>query len=201
MKKTLSSRLFEICASIPPIQPHNMLPFVVMLGLWMMLRSQGVAEGPAFVVSVVCAQAYLVWRNLPMAAENLNRMGGAGRRLLRGVVGATLVIALLQLWLSDPIITQRVLSGICGFFLVIMVLGIMREREMLERLRTNLPLNGHPTAPVSLLRVNAIMAALIMYESPGVWITVMPLFMLVLHAIYWALVLITIPATNDATPA
>ncbi|WP_371228742.1 hypothetical protein [Roseovarius sp. 2305UL8-3] len=209
MKKTLPSRLFEVCASIPPIQPHNMLPFVIMIGLWMVLRAQGVSQDPAFVVSVVSAQAYLVWRNLPNAGANLVKMGSAKRRMLHGAVGLTLAIAVLQLWLSSPIFTQRVLTVICGFFLVVMVLGILREREVLERLRKTMPANGRHSAPVSLLRVNATMAALIivanevliMYESPGVWITVMPLFMLVLHAIYWVLVLLTIPDTNDATPA
>jgi len=206
MKNTASSRLFAICASIPPIQPQNMLPFVIMVGLWIVLRIQGIAEGPAFVVSVVSAQAYLVWRNLPMAAANLTKMGGPGRRMLHGLVGITLAVAVLQLSLSSPLFTQRLLTVICAFFLVIMLLGILREREMLDRLSPAMPINGQHTAPVSLLRVNATMAALIigmnealiMYESPAVWITVMPVVMLVLHAVYWALVLITIPSDSDS---
>ena len=207
MVKKTSSRLFELCASIPPIQPHNMLPVMIMLGLWICLRSQGVAEDPAFVVSVVSAQAYLVWRNLPMAADNLIRMGAAARRMLHGIVYLTLAIALLQIWLASPLFTQRMLTVIGVFFLVVMALGMLREREMLERISPALPLDGAHTTPVSLLRVNAMMAALIVvmneamiaFESPGVWITVMPLFMLVLHGVYWALVLLTIPDAENST--
>ncbi|MDF1670002.1 MAG: hypothetical protein P1U83_10335 [Roseovarius sp.] len=207
MKHT-SNRLFEVCTSIPPIKPQNLLPVLIMLGLWVILRSQAVAEDAAFVVSVVTAQAYLVWRNLPMAAANLNKVGGQKSRMLLTLVGVTFAVALLQLWLSSPLFTQRVLTVLCVFFLVIMVLGILHERDVMDRLSPAMPLEAGYTPPVSLLRVNAMMAALIIamnewlifYESPAVWITVMPVFMLVLHGVYWTAVLMTLPA-NKGEPA
>ena len=206
--KISTSRLLEICASIPPIKPQNLLPVLIMLGLWVILRTQGVAEDAAFVVSVVTAQAYLVWRNLPMAAANLDTVQGPRNQMLYAMVGVTFLIALMQLWLGSPLFTQRVLTVLCVFFLVIMLLGIPREREMMERLQSAMPVNGQYTAPVSLLRVNAFMSALIIamnewlifYESPAVWITIMPLFMLVLHGVYWAMVLMTLP-DNEGEPA
>lgn len=197
--KSMTRRLLGHCASIPPINPLNMLPVVIMLGVWLVLRAQGVPVDPAFVVSVVAAQAYLVWRNLPMTAANLDVVGTPSRRLLHLVVGVTFLIALLQLWLGSPLFTQRMLTVLCVFFLVVMVLGIFKERDMLDRVRPALPANESYTPPVSLLRVNATMAALIIavnewliyYESPAIWITVVPLFMLVLHGIYWILVQMT----------
>jgi hypothetical protein len=199
--KHFSSRLFALCGSIPPIKPHNFLPIMIMLGIWIVLRSQGVPVDPAFVVSVVSAQAYLVWRNIPLAAENLDTVGAPPRKLLYTIVFVTFALALLQLWLASPLFTQRMLTVLCVFFLVIMLLGILRERDMLDRLGPAMPKEGQYSAPVSLLRVNALMGALIIvmnewlifYESPAVWITVMPLFMLVLHGVYWALVLMTLP--------
>ena len=201
MKKP-STRLFEICASIPPIRPQNMLPVMIMLGTWIVLRSQAVAADPAFVISVVSAQAYLVWRNLPTAAANVSVVGGPKSKMLYVLVGGTLGIVLLQLWLASPLFTQRMLTVLCVFFLVIMLLGILRERDMLDRITPAVPTSGEYSAPVSLLRVNAAMAALIIamnewliyFESPAVWITVMPVFMLVLHGVYWAMVLMTIPS-------
>lgn len=207
MKITAKSML-ENCASIPPIKPQNMLPVVIMLGIWVALRSQNIAEDSAFVVSVVTAQAYLVWRNLPIAAANLKKISSPKRRMLYALVGVTFLIALLQLWLGSPLFTQRVLTVLCVFFLVVMLLGILNEREIMERMNAAMPVHGQYTPPVSLLRVNAIMAALIIamnewlifYESPAVWITVMPIFMLVLHGVYWMMVLITLPA-NHGEPA
>ncbi len=206
--KLTAKTMLETCASIPPIKPQNLLPVVIMLGIWVILRTQQIAEDAAFVVSVVTAQAYLVWRNLPMAAANLDKVGGPQRRMLYSLVGVTFLIALLQLWLGSPLFTQRVLTVLCVFFLVVMVLGILNEREVMERMKTAMPVQGSYTPPVSLLRVNAMMAALIIamnewlifYESPAVWITVMPIFMLVLHGAYWLMVLATLPA-NEGEPA
>lgn len=206
MKKP-SSRLLDICMSIPPIKPQNLLPVLIMLGFWVILRSQGVAESSAFVVSVVSAQAYLVWRNLPLAKANLDTVGSAPKRLLYGIVGITFAIALLQLWLGSPLFTQRILTVLCVFFLVIMVLGILREREVMERIEPAMPKGEGYSAPVSLLRINAVMAALIIamnewlifFESPAAWITVMPIFMLVLHGVYWLMVLAALPPSDAET--
>lgn len=203
MKKP-SSRLLDLCMSIPRVKPQNLLPVLIMLGFWIVLRTQGVAENNAFVVSVVSAQAYLVWRNLPLAKANLDTVGSAPRRLLHGIVGVTFAIALLQLWLANPLFTQRILTVLCVFFLIVMGLGILREREVMERIKPAMPKGEGYSAPVSLLRINAAMAALIIamnewlirFESPAVWITVMPLFMLVLHGVYWLMVLATMPPSD-----
>lgn len=204
MKKT-SSRLYSVCTSIPPIEAKNLLPVMIMLGLWVILRMQGVPVDPAFVVSVVMAQAYMVWRNLPVAAANLKRMKARKSRMLYWPVGLMLGLAFLQLWLSSPLFTQRMLTVLCTFFLVIMVLGILREKDLMEKVGSAIPEDGNHSAPVSLLRVNAVMAALIIgvnelliaFESPGAWITVMPFFVLVLHGLYWAMVLLTIPDNSQ----
>jgi len=164
---------------------------------------------PAFVVSVVMAQAYMVWRNLPVAATNLKRISAPNRALLYWPVGIMLALALLQIWLSSPLFTQRMLTVLCTFFLVIMGLGILRERDLMARVERAMPKDGQYTAPVSLLRVNAVMAALIIgvnetliaFESPGAWITVMPLFVLALHALYWIMVLLTLPGGSTQEPA
>ncbi|MFK7941101.1 MAG: hypothetical protein AB8B82_17105 [Roseovarius sp.] len=206
--KLTAKNMLETCASIPPIKPQNLLPIVIMLGIWVVLRTNGIAENAAFVVSVVTAQAYLVWRNLPVAAANLNTVQGPKSRMLSALVGVTFLVALLQLWLGSPLFTQRVLTVLCVFFLVVMVLGILNEREVMDRMKAAMPTHGEFTPPVSLLRVNAMMAALIIamnewlifYESPAVWITVMPVFMLALHGVYWVMVLSTIP-TQKGEPA
>jgi len=115
-------------------------------------------------------------------------------------------LAALQLWLNDPLFTQRVLTGMCVFFLVIMILGIRREKDMLERVVPQQSADGTPVERVSLLRVNALAAAmviavnelLIVGETLAVWITVMPVFVLFLHGFYWFMVLMVLPLHGKA---
>lgn len=77
----------------------------------------------------------------------------------------TFLIALMQLWLASPLFTQRVLTALCIFFLVVMLLGILRERDVMARLHSAMPVSGQYTAPASLLRVNAAVAVLNHSES------------------------------------
>ena len=73
MIKRTSSRLLNAMLSIPPIRPQNLLPVVIMLILWIVLGRMNVPQDQVFVLSVVVAQAYAVWRNLPQAAESIHR--------------------------------------------------------------------------------------------------------------------------------
>jgi len=89
---------------------------------------------------------------------------------------------------------------------VIMFLGMRREQDMLERVAPTARENVQPVTRVSLLRVNALAAAvviiinetLIATETLAVWMTMMPLFVLFLHAFYWFMVLMVLP--KDEAP-
>ena len=206
MIKRVTNRFWHLATSIPPIQPGNLLPVLVMIMLWVGLRYTGMSEDQAFVIGCVTAQAYMIWRNLPGAAQSLHHVKSGKPRMLVFPVSVIIAVAGLQLWLGSPLFTQRVLTFFCLFFLAVMVWGILREREMLERVipeerRTE----QHVGAPVSLLRINAIVAAvviavneaLIAFETLAVWISVMPFLFLVLHAFYWLMVLSVLPAVNE----
>jgi len=206
MIHNLSTRLWFASTSIPAIRAENILPVLTMLILWIGLRHLGVHEDRAFVMAVVVAEAYAIWRNLPDAAFSLRKVRSGRPGMLMWPVLGLVALAALQLWLNDPLFTQRVLTGMCVFFLVIMILGIRREKDMLERVVPQQSADGTPVERVSLLRVNALAAAmviavnelLIVGETLAVWITVMPVFVLFLHGFYWFMVLMVLPLHGKA---
>ena len=205
MIRTLSHRMWLASTSIPSIRPENLLPLVIMLILWVGLSWTGIAEETAFVLVVVLAESYAVWRNLPTAAAGLTRIGSDKPTILFWPVVGMVVLAASQLVLADALFTQRVLSAGCAFVLVVMVLGILREQDVMDRVTHDQGVLGQTYERVSLLRINAIAAAaviavneaLIANGSLSVWITVMPLFALMLHGFYWFMVLMVMPPEEE----
>ncbi len=205
MIKRITTRFWFLATSIPPIQPVNLLPVLMMIMLWVGLRYCGMTEEQSFVIGCVTAQAYTIWRNLPSAARSLQNVERGKPRMLMFPVGIIIVVAGVQLWLGSPLFTQRVLTLFCVFFLAVMVWGILREREMLERVVPEGRMDQQVSAPVSLLRINAIVAAvvigvneaLIAFETLAVWISAMRILFLVLHAFYWLMVLSVLPTASD----
>ncbi len=210
MVHRFSSRLLDATLSIPPIRPQNLLPVVIMLILWIVLGRTTLPQDQVFVLSVVIAQAYAIWRNLPQAAHSIHQTTAGRTGMLRWPVIVLLALSALQLWLNNPLFTQRGISAVALFLLVIMVLGMIREGDVMARVT---PTNANGEAvyeTVSLLRVNALVAAmviavneiLISSESLAVWITVMPIFVLFLHGFYWFMVLMVLPpeAPDDQSP-
>ncbi|MDT8328455.1 MAG: hypothetical protein RQ750_13910, partial [Roseovarius sp.] len=174
------------------------------------LGRMDVPQDQTFVLSVVVAQAYAIWRNLPQAAHSLDQTTGGRAGMLRWPVIILLLLSALQLWLNNPYFTQRGISAVALFFLVVMVLGMMREGAVMDRVTPKDAEGDAVYETVSLLRVNALVAAmviavneiLISSESLAVWITVMPIFVLFLHGFYWFMVLMVLPpdAPDDETP-
>ncbi len=209
MIKRVAHRFCYLATSIPPIRPANLLPVLVMIMLWVGLRYCGVSENQAFVIGCVAAQAYTIWRNLPGAARSLQYVERGKPRMLIFPVSIIIVFAGVQLWIGSPLFTQRVLTFFCAFFLGMMIWGILREREMLERVVPKGRMSEQVSAPVSLLRINAIVAAivigvnetLIAFETLAVWISAMPILFLVLHAFYWLMVLSVLPAPDHQSRA
>jgi len=205
MLMNLPRRLWLAANSIPPIRPRTLLPVLIMLVLWVGLTHLEVEPHRAFVLAVVVAEAYAIWRNLPQAAAMLSNVDQGKPRMLRWPVCVILGLAALQLWMNDPLLTQRVLTGLVVVFLGVMVIGIRRERDMLDRVVPIVSAAGVHVERVSLLRINAIAAAvviavnevLIALETLGVWITMMPVLLIGLHAVYWFMVLMVIPPEDD----
>ena len=201
MVHRFSSRLLNATLSIPPIRSQNLLPVLIMLILWLVLGRMTVPQDQVFVLSVVVAQAYAIWRNLPQAAASIHQTTAGRTGLLRWPVVVLLVLSAVQLWLNNPLFTQRGISAVALFLLIIMVLGMMREGDVMTRVTPTNADGEEVYETVSLLRVNALVAAmviavneiLISTGSLGVWITVMPIFVLFLHGFYWFMVLMVLP--------
>lgn len=200
-------RIIDALSSVPPMRAEHLLPVVVMLTLWIGMTRMGLARDTSFVLVIVIAQTYAIWRNLPVAAAQLSQPGRDRSRMLFWPVGMMLVLAISQLLISQPIFSQRILSGACIFVLIVMVLGMRREDEVLERVSPNSVVRGQIMQRVSLLRVNALVAVtalvanemLILSQSLTVWMTGMALFVMILHGIYWFLILLVLPP--DEPPA
>ena len=201
MIRSAASRARYVVCSIPTIQPGNLLPVMVMILAWLALLQSGLNEATAFVISCVAAQACLVWRNLPRVAQSFDEAAVRRQRLLILPVGLAILLAGLQLMLMSPIFTQRLLSIFGLIFLSVMLLGLRREKELLDRITPTETIMGRASLPVSLLRVNAIIAALVVvvnelliaYETLAVWMTLMPVILLILHSLYWVMVLLVLP--------
>lgn len=188
------TRVRDAFVSIPPMRPDALLPLVIMLVLWIGLRAAGFPDAMVFVLVIVCAQAHAVWRSLPNAARHMQR--GEMSKLIWTVI-LMLKLATLQLYIGDPLFSQRLLSGGCVFVLLVMLIGVRREQEVLARVTRNVT-HGRP---ISLLRVNAGFAlaflcvneVLIATGSLTVWMTVMILAAFAVHAAYWFTVLMVMP--------
>lgn len=202
----MSSRITDALSSVPPLRVEHLLPIVVILTLWIGLQGLGLAQDTGFVVVLVLGQTYAIWRNLPTAAAQLQQPGRDRSSLLYWPVGIMIVSAVSQLLVSEPLFSQRILSGVCLFVLMIMVLGMRRETQVIDRVATNAKLNGEAAIRVSLLRVNAITAVtvllanefLIQADSLTVWMTGMALFAMMLHGIYWFMILMVLPPDDQA---
>ncbi len=194
MTRDLFSSVWDAFSSIPSMRAETLVPLVLMLILWIALNAAGVPEDRVFVLVLVLAQAYAVWRSLPVAARHMR--GGTRTRVAWPVV-AVLMLAALQLVVAAPIFSQRLLSAACLFVLLVMVLGLRREKQIMDRVMTTVG----EGKPVSLLRVNAVFAlvvlcvneALIASGSLTVWMVAMMLAALVVHAAYWFTVLLLMP--------
>ncbi|WP_143534350.1 hypothetical protein [Roseovarius albus] len=173
-----------------------------MLILWVGLHQFQIDEDTIFVISVVVAEGYMIWRNLPTAAASLGTIQKDKPRLLRWPVMAVIGLIAIQLWLNDPLFTQRVLTGACLFVLIVMLLGLRREQILLDRVVPLKQHSGRQIKRVGLLRINALVLAivitvnetLIASEPLAVWITVMPLLAILLHGFYWFAVLMVLPS-------
>ncbi|WP_317055174.1 hypothetical protein [Roseovarius rhodophyticola] len=205
MKRRWSSKVVDAVSSVPPMRVEYLVPIVVMLMLWVGLSSFGLAKEKSFVMVLVMGQTYAIWRNLPTAAAQLSQPDRDRSRMLYWPVGAMLMLAISQLIISSPIFSQRILSAACIFVLVVMILGMRREDEVLERVSPNSVVRGKLMARVSLLRVNALAAGtvlivnelLIQSGSLTVWMTGMALFAMILHALYWFMVLMVMPPEDN----
>ncbi|QFT93491.1 hypothetical protein FIU86_11620 [Roseovarius sp. THAF9] len=192
------SRVRDAFASIPPMRAETLLPLVIMLILWIGLNATGMPEDRVFVLVLVLAQAHAVWRSLPNAAIHLN--DGNRARMVWPVVIVTGLSA-LQLGINDPLFSQRLLSGACVFVLLVMLMGVRREREVMARI-THSVTEGRP---VSLLRINAWFAlvflcvneALIATGSLVVWMSAMMIAAFLVHAAYWFIVLLVMPPEDS----
>lgn len=192
-------RVLDAVASVPPLRLNTVVPIAALLLVWTALLQSGVEADCSFVCVVVIGQAFVVWLNLPRAARALCLAGRDRRDLLVWPVAATLALAALQITVCEPVFTQRLLSVGCVFVLIIMALGMRHQNEVLARVG-----GGIETKPVSLMPINALMAALtltvnellISVDKAEVWVMGMALYALALHTVYWFMVLLVLPADD-----
>ncbi|WP_135501801.1 hypothetical protein [Roseovarius aestuariivivens] len=196
----MSSRIIEALASVPPLRPATIVPIVVMVSLWTMCVQAGGSPERAFVTVMVLGQSFAIWRSLPRAAHALSRPGRDRTNMLVWPVVGMVALAAAQIVICEPVFSQRLLSAGCIFVLVVMALGMRRERQVLARVD-----NRVDARKVPLLRINALVAALtlvvneslIAAEELVVWVAGMALFAVAVHGLYWFMVLLVLPAEDS----
>ncbi len=147
---------------LPPISPGRLLMPVVFLCSWTLLRALGAVEQVAFVWSAVFAQSVHVWSVLPVTVRRQHRVFGRVHGAVRVSVLMAIALLLLQVWWSEPWLTQRLLSVYCAIYATVMALGVWGDRFVLDGF---VPVEDEATVPLAfrrhLLKLYALMGILV----------------------------------------
>ena len=191
-----------LLTSIPPIQPARIWPLLIFLMGFVSMRNLQLDDAVSFVWAAVIAQVVVVWRNIPAAAEELRRVG-SGLHILYLGVAATLGAAALQIWLMDPVITQRMLSMSCLVFGLAMLWGALghpRIRDLFVPSAQDAPIPEVPRT--HMLRLNLFAAVAILAANEALLlaqfdlttrVSILATLPLLIHVLYEVVVILTLP--------
>ncbi|MDU8926048.1 hypothetical protein RXV86_01485 [Alisedimentitalea sp. MJ-SS2] len=191
-----------LLTSVPPVQPARIWPLLIFLLGFVSMRNLQLDESASFVWAAVIAQFVVVWRNIPAAAEELRRVGSRLHVLYLGVA-ATIVAAAVQIWMMDPVITQRMLSMSCLVFGLAMLWGALghprirdlfvpssRQSPIPEVPRTHM-LRLNVFAAVSVLAVNE--ALVLAHFDLTTRVSILAMLPLIIHVLYEIGLILTLP--------
>ncbi|WP_458877657.1 hypothetical protein [Arenibacterium sp. CAU 1754] len=160
----------------------------------------------AFVLSLVVAETYLMWRNLPASVGAHGPSTGTATPAMFWGIGGAAALALVQIWLADPIVSQRILSGACALYVLVMALGIAGDEDVLNHfapdeqdicpmvVRRHL-LKLYALVAFTLLVLNeSLIAAHVPLDGRIVMLALAPL---ALHVFYEIVLVLTLPLHGD----
>ena len=131
--------LYGLLAVIWPVPLRAVWLGAVLLVAWVALAPFDAvlsAHGQsAFVLANVILLSVLIWGNMPYAVAPLVQKDGSAHvtRIMMWILGFHLALVGLLLWLNEPLLCQRVLTGgllLRGFTMVIGLGGTARSWKM-----------------------------------------------------------------------
>ena len=164
--RRLSLFLWLVLSHLPPISPGRLLMPAVFLSSWTVLRFLHFPEPAAFVWAGVLAQAAQLCSVLPVTVWRLRKAFGRARTGARWSVAFYFCVFAFQVWLSDPVISQRLVSIICGIYVMVMALGVKGDPAILNYFA---PAANEMDVPLNfrrhLLKLYALMAMLVVASN------------------------------------
>lgn len=118
--------------SLPSVPMRRLAIPVVFVASWYGLRLLGMTDASAFVFGATFAFAAHIWIQIPGAIQRNRQRGSAHRHWAIGVCVLGFGLCALQIWLLNPTITQRVLTGILILYAVGMAWAASGDRDMLD---------------------------------------------------------------------
>ena len=164
----------------------------------------------AFVWSAVLAQAAHLYAVLPVSVLRQRRLFGRAEDGLSWAMLVYLALFALQIWMADPVVTQRIVSAACAAYVGIIVIGLCGDRMVLDRFA---PVRADADVPLEfryhLLRLYGITALMVLVVNESLLTTGAPLQMrvvvfsvlpIVLFYLFEIMLRLTAPLT-DETPS
>jgi hypothetical protein len=143
--RRISFFLWLLLKELPPVSTGRLIMPVTFLLSWMVFLLCGAPERAAFVWAAVLAQAAHLWAVLPVSVTKQRRAFGEARNATLWAVGITFGVLVVQVWVHEPWLTQRIVSLYLALYVGMMIMGLRGDRIALDRtvpvLRTsNVPL-------------------------------------------------------------
>ncbi|WP_317625105.1 hypothetical protein [Rhodalgimonas zhirmunskyi] len=160
--------------SVPPVSSGRLLMPMVFLSAWNLLHFAEAGERMAFVWAAVLAQSLQLWAVMPHSPVQMKRSFGRARITYLAVLALMLMAIAVQVWMADPLFSQRLLSALCIVYALVMLLGLAGERDVLDSFA---PDDGQMpmAARRHMLRLFAFVAFVILTVNEGLILFAVPL--------------------------
>lgn len=190
-----------------PIAPAKLLMPFVFSGSWAGLKLSGVSFPIAFVWAAVCAQGVQIWLVLPPIVRRQRQKTGRARVAASVVLTIWFGALVVQVWWSEPWLSQRLLSVFCALYAIILVLGIKRDGDVMKYFAPS-P-NDRAVSPEfrrRLLQLYALAAIVVIVANESLLVTgaslnltvaILSLMPLILHYVFQLVFLLTAPPLGD----
>ena len=131
--RRFSIYLWLTLKSLPPVSWGRLLMPTTFILSWTILRATDLPENICFVWAAVIAQSTQLWIMLPVAFDREKTRLTASPWPLKLVLVLNLLTMLLQISLSDPLVTHRIITIFCVGYCVTMLTGILGDRDVLDK--------------------------------------------------------------------
>lgn len=187
---------------------------IVFISSWTALKALQAPEAVAFVWAAVLAQATQVCHKLPRSIERLNLAFGYAptsinaRSSVIRVLFLPICVLSFQIWCSDPLVSQRVVSVFCALYVVIMALGVRGTGKIIDDFapapeESNVPLDFRrhllvlfALAAILVIATNETLIALdTTLSTRVVTLSILPM---ALHCFFWIALQLTHPPLDES---